>query len=102
MKIPNSSLSVNITDTTAVVGSQDNLGKLGNHIFNENPIVIAQAKQFQGMGVYKLPMTFELKVPDKVDIVSSGEGSSYVPGEKTGLRVGTYRSIFTFTLTSGI
>lgn len=102
VKIPNSSLSVNITDTTAVVGSQDNLGKLGNHIFNESPIVIAQARQFQGMGVYKLPMAFELKVPDKVDIVSSGEGSSYVPGEKTGLRVGTYRSIFTFTLTSGI
>lgn len=85
-----------------MVGASDNIGLKGSYIFDSNPVVIARANLLQGMGQYKLPMEFLLKVPDKVDVVSSGTCSTYEPGQKTGLRVGTYKFIFTFTLTSGI
>lgn len=102
VKIPSTALSVDVTDSQAMIGAADNIALKGTYVFDANPVVIARAQILQGMGQYKLPMDFTMRVPDKVDVVSSGPGSTYVPGQKTGLRVGTYRSVFTFTLTSGI
>lgn len=102
VKMPSTVLSVDVNDTTTLVGQDINLGLKGSYVFNAEPVVLAKAEAFQGMGQYQLPMSYMLRVPDKVEVVSAGTGSAYQAGAKTGLRVGTYRSQFTFTLASGI
>ncbi|WP_341347127.1 hypothetical protein [Paenibacillus sp. FSL H3-0469] len=102
VKMPSTVLSVDVKDTTTLVGQNMNLGLNGSYVFNAEPVVLAKAEAFQGMGQYQLPMSYMLRVPDKVEVVSAGDGSAYQAGAKTGLRVGTYRSQFTFTLASGI
>ncbi|GGG06164.1 hypothetical protein GCM10010912_58480 [Paenibacillus albidus] len=102
VKMPTNSLSVDVTPSTTLAGQPGDLSLSGNYVFNSEAIVLARANEFQGMGQYQIPMSYNLRVPDKVEIVSAGAGSSYQAGEKTGLRVGTYRSQFTFTLASGI
>ncbi|QQZ58884.1 hypothetical protein JI735_19320 [Paenibacillus sonchi] len=102
VKMPSNALSVDVANSTTLAGQSGMVSQTGNHVFSDQPVVLAQANEYQGMGQYQIGQSFTLRVPDKVEIVSAGEGSSYHPGTKTGLRVGTYRSQFTFTLASGI
>lgn len=102
VKMPSTALSVDVTDTTTLVGQDMKLSLNGTYVFNSEPVILAKAEAFQGMGQYQLPMSYMLRIPDKVEVVSAGSGSAYQAGAKTGLRVGTYRSQFTFTLASGI
>ncbi|WP_342436705.1 hypothetical protein NSS79_25745 [Paenibacillus sp. FSL L8-0436] len=102
VKMPASSLSVDITDSKTLAGQEASLSQNGKYVFNAEPVVIAKAGEFEGMGQYQIPMSYMLSVPDKVEVVSAGANSTYQAGAKTGLRVGTYRSQFTFTLASGI
>lgn len=102
VKMPSSVLSVQVAKSQTLAGQDGNLSFPGNYVFGDKPITVAKAEAMQGMGQYNLGMDFTLRVPDKVEVVSTGSGSGYKSGEKTGLRVGTYRSVFTFTLTSGI
>lgn len=102
VKMPSTALSVDVTKSSTLAGQDSNLSLNGNYIFNQEPVILASASEFHGMGQYQIPMSFTLRVPDKVEIVTAGNGSEYQAGGKTGLRVGTYRSQFTFTLASGI
>ncbi|MEK3759633.1 hypothetical protein MKZ07_14390 [Paenibacillus sp. FSL P4-0338] len=102
VKMPTTVLSVDVTDTTTLVGQDMKLSLNGSYVFTAEPVILAKAEAFQGMGQYQLPMSYMLRVPDKVEVVSAGSGSAYQAGAQTGLRVGTYRSQFTFTLASGI
>lgn len=102
VKMPSSALSVQVAKSQTLAGQDGNLSFPGNYVFGDKPITVAKAEAMQGMGQYNLGMDFTLRVPDTVEVVSTGSGSGYKSGEKTGLRVGTYRSVFTFTLTSGI
>ncbi|MNN35133.1 hypothetical protein D3C81_1489750 [compost metagenome] len=102
VKMPASALGVDVTDASVLAGQSSAIAKKGNYTFASDPVVLAQAGAYEGMGQYQLPMNYTLRVPDKVEVVSSGTGSSYQVGKMTGLRVGTYRSQFTFTLASGI
>lgn len=102
VKMPASALVVDVTDASVLAGQASAIAKNGNYTFASDPVVLAQAGAYEGMGQYQLPMSYTLRVPDKVEVVSSGTGSSYQVGKMTGLRVGTYRSQFTFTLASGI
>lgn len=102
VKMPSTALSVDVSNSTTLAGQEGNLSLNGNYVFNTEPVVLARAEDFQGMGQYQIPMSYMLRVPDKVEVVSTGNGSAYQAGVKTGLRVGTYRSQFTFTLASGI
>ncbi|ULO07129.1 hypothetical protein H1230_30040 [Paenibacillus sp. 19GGS1-52] len=102
VKMPSTALSVDVSNSTTLAGQDGNLSLNGNYVFNAEPVVLARAEDFHGMGQYQIPMSYMLRVPDKVEVVSAGNGSTYQAGAKTGLRVGTYRSQFTFTLASGI
>ncbi|MNB83935.1 Regulator of chromosome condensation (RCC1) repeat protein [compost metagenome] len=102
VKMPASALGVDVTDASVLAGQTSAIAKKGNYTFASDPVVLAQAGAYEGMGQYQLPMSYTLRVPDKVEVVSAGTGSSYQVGKMTGLRVGTYRSQFTFTLASGI
>ncbi|MCM3130490.1 RCC1 domain-containing protein (plasmid) [Paenibacillus urinalis] len=103
VSIPASSLSVDVKGSNTLSGPEAQLSNVGKKIFTGTQSeVLASAKEFEGMGYYEIPLDFTLSIPDKVNIESSGTGSKYVPGEETGLMAGTYRSVFTFTLTSGI
>lgn len=102
VKMPSTALSVDVSNSTTLAGQDGNLSLNGNYVFNAEPVVLARAEDFHGMGQYQIPMSYMLRVPDKVEVVSAGNGSAYQAGAKTALRVGKYRSQLTFTLASGI
>ncbi|MFD1130667.1 RCC1 domain-containing protein [Paenibacillus sp. PDC88] len=103
VSIPASSLSVDVKNSNTLSGPEAQLSSVGKKIFTGTQSeVLASAKEFEGMGYYEIPLDFTLSIPDKVKIESAGTRSKFVPGEETGLMAGTYRSVFTFTLTSGI
>ncbi|MEK5061049.1 hypothetical protein BK126_26405 [Paenibacillus sp. FSL H7-0326] len=103
VSIPASALSVDVKNSNTLSGPEAQLANVGKKIFTgTSSEILAAAKEFEGMGYYEIPLDFTLSIPDKVNINSSGTGSKFVPGGETGLMAGTYRSVFTFTLTSGI
>lgn len=103
VKIPANALSVAVSDAAVLYGQSSAIAAKGNFTFgSDSMMVLAQAGEYEGMGQYQLPMSYTFRVPDKVEIVSSGSGSRYEAGMQAGLRVGTYRSQFTFTLATGI
>lgn len=102
VKIPSTALSVDVTDASILVGQPSVVASKGKYTFGTEAIVLAHAGEFEGMGQYQVPMSYTLRVPDKVEVVYTGADSKYEIGKLTGLRVGIYRSQFTFTLASGI
>lgn len=102
VKIPTNALSVNIKPSVKISGQDSQVGALGTKTFSTDEEYLAKADILQGMGSYEVPLDFTLTVPNKVEVVSVGGGSALTPGDTVGLRVGTYRSTFTFTLVSGI
>lgn len=103
VSIPANALSVDVLNTKTINGPAAELSNVGKHVFTGNgPEMLATAEAFEGMGYNEIPLNFTLSVPDRVEIVSSGSGSKFVPGESTGLMAGIYKSRFTITLSSGI
>lgn len=102
VKIPTNALSVDIKPSVKISGQDSQVGALGLKTFSTNEEYLAKADILQGMGSYEVPLDFTFTVPNKVEVVSVGGGSALTPGDTVGLRVGTYRSTFTFTLVSGI
>ncbi|MGG1876493.1 hypothetical protein ABDI30_02730 [Paenibacillus cisolokensis] len=102
VKIPSSSLSVDVKSAKVLAGSPDQVARTGNYILGAQKQALAQAEPFQGMGYYDIPMDFTFRVPSSVEVVSAGAGSAHQAGDRVGLRVGVYRSLFTFSLAKGI
>ncbi|PAD73080.1 hypothetical protein [Paenibacillus campinasensis] len=102
VKIPASSLSVNVQPSKVLAGSPDSVAKVGSYVLSEQKQTLAEAEAFKGMGYYDIPMDYMFRVPSTVEVVSAGNGSAHQVGDKVGLRVGVYRSLFTFTLSKGI
>ncbi|MBD7970275.1 WxL domain-containing protein [Paenibacillus gallinarum] len=103
VSIPASSLAVDVSNSKTVSGPESELANVGKKVFTPNiSQTLATAPAFEGMGSYEIPMDFTLSVPDRVKVNSAGEGSNYTVGGDTGLMAGTYRSVFTFTLVSGL
>lgn len=103
VSIPANSLSVKVLPTKTLNGPAAELSNLGKHVFTgTGPETLANAKAFEGMGRYEIPLEFTLGVPDVVKIISSGSNSKFIPGQSTGLMAATYRSQIRLTLTSGI
>lgn len=101
--IPASSLTVDVKDSNTLSGPVEQLSAAGKKVFSHNASqILAAASEFEGMGSYEIPMDFTLSVPDKVKVQSSATGSKFVPGADTGLMAGVYRSVFTFSLVSGL
>lgn len=82
--MPSNSLSVDVSNSKVMAGQDTNLSLNGTYVFNAEPVVLAKAEEFQGMGQYQIPMSYMLRVPDKVEVVSTGSGSNYQVGAKRG------------------
>ncbi|MDH6675611.1 hypothetical protein M2277_006319 [Paenibacillus sp. LBL] len=102
VKIPSSAMNVDVKSAKVLAGSPDQTAKVGNYVLGNQKQALAQANPFEGMGYYDIPMDFMFRVPSTVEVVSMGSGSAHQVGDKVGLRVGVYRSLFTFSLAKGI
>lgn len=102
VKIPSSALSVDVKPAKVLAGPPDQTAIVGQRILSDQKQTLAKADPFKGMGYIEIPMDFMFKVPSTVEVVSAGSGSAHLAGEKVGLRVGIYRSHFTFSLAKGI
>lgn len=102
VKIPASALSVDVKNAKVLAGMPEEVAKTGNYVLGETKQVLAQAEPLKGMGYYDVPMDYMLRVPSKVTVVSANGSSDHKAGDQVGLRVGVYRSLFTFSLASGI
>lgn len=102
VKIPASAMNVDVKSAKVLAGSPDQTAKVGNYVLGSQKQALAQANPFEGMGYYDIPMDFMFRVPSTVEVVSMGSGSAHQVGDKVGLRVGVYRSLFTFSLAKGI
>lgn len=102
VKIPSSAMNVDVKSAKVLAGSPDQTAKVGNYVLGNQKQALAQANPFEGMGYYDIPMDFMFRIPSTVEVVSMGSGSAHQVGDKVGLRVGVYRSLFTFSLAKGI